>query len=515
MAELAKAKEEEEHRHKAELAELRAQHWQELEALTSQTPVHQPLPLSLPTAQEMSGPSWPLLPAVPAPPAVPQAVEATCPVPTGNTPQPPLLTRVPATASMVNFKTPAIAPMGGWLHPRPVPVVASAPLPPPIPTALSKSSSKFSVSTTPAIAVLDNPDSSSPSASEGEDEVMIVLPLPPSSRCTCARKPCIPSPTPSSEFHSSNAESDSPLAASSKCPHEPLPASVAKAPQTQQSQDAPSISRASSHRVNLKVAPPPEPEEKPKVASTTRGKSATPSKVKMKPCNNEEFVRLRGIVAPVPILDNAADLFSIPSKEDMGPLANKFPPCNLCLFQHKKCEKHRSQLDKLDQQHIHVSWTQVQGLELLTQMSIASHQALISEFAADIVAAQEYHSNDPDYWVNSGLVMTKYAAEKLFEAAHDVVEDRSELDPITTARRLYHAQGHILKYCSATHGKTPPFWATLPKPAMFMERHQMAQVNMGLDPLPADAPDYVAPGADLPHSMYTPSSAKGWGKRRV
>ncbi|KAF9440532.1 hypothetical protein P691DRAFT_782137 [Macrolepiota fuliginosa MF-IS2] len=114
-----------------------------------------------------------------------------------------------------------------------------------------------------------------------------------------------------------------------------------------------------------------------------------------------------------------------------------------------------------------------------------------------------YHSNNPDYWVNSGLVATKEDAWQLFKAACEVVEQpASGVDPSTAACCLYQAQGKVVHYCSTMHDEAPPFWAALPKPATFMDCHQKAQSLMGLAELPANAPNFIPPGQDLPASMY-------------
>ncbi|KAF9440339.1 hypothetical protein P691DRAFT_767899 [Macrolepiota fuliginosa MF-IS2] len=300
-------------------------------------------------------------------------------------------------------------------------------------------------------------------------------------------------------------------------------------------------------------------------ASVPKAKAAR--KLRAKVQNNEEFIRLCGIAAPAPVLSRAQHFFAVPSPEALGPLSSDSPPCASCLFQHQDCEKHWSQADELDRQKLavdppspeevskilhlpacltctkkgiphcscskpaplaqyqaealhtasissysslhtrmrslHVSWTQIQGQELLLQMAIISHHSQVSEFTADLIMAQRYHSNDPNYWVNSGLVVTKEDARKLFKAAHEVVEQpASGLDPTTTACRLYWAQGKFVCYCSAVHAEAPPFWAALPKPTTFMDCHQKAQSLMGLAVLPADAPDFVPSGQDLPPSMY-------------
>ncbi|KAF9440074.1 hypothetical protein P691DRAFT_783460 [Macrolepiota fuliginosa MF-IS2] len=177
----------------------------------------------------------------------------------------------------------------------------------------------------------------------------------------------------------------------------------------------------------------------------------------------------------VPVVVSIPEANSVPEAKPAckewakGPLSSESPPCATCLYQHQECMKHQSQTDELDHQkltvsppspekvsnilhlptcatctkkgiphclcskpvllaqyqaemlwtasissfsslhtqmhNIHVSWSQIQGQELLLQMAIVSHHS------------QAYHSNDPNCWVNSGLVVSREDVRQLFKAA--------------------------------------------------------------------------------------------------
>ncbi|KAF9440992.1 hypothetical protein P691DRAFT_766900 [Macrolepiota fuliginosa MF-IS2] len=442
-----------------------------------------------------------------------------------SVPPAPLVTGSPVPVASVSLldKSPSPSPV-----PEPIVEDSSSPLPVP------RFKRRRGVLSPPTDVVMVSPPPATPAPlffSEEEDE------------------PSPPPPSQPSLHKQSRVDAAHPMAA--------------KIPRSMELQD---VAAKAHKKVTLKL--PPLPTLVPTI-STVAPPSSLSVLERAKVRNNEEFVCLCGIAVPAPVLSGAQHLFAVPSPEVLGPLSSESPPCATCLYQHQECMKHQSQTNELDHQkltaappspeevsnilhlpacatctkkgiphcscskpvplaqyqaemlctasissfsslhtcmcNIHVSWSQIQGQELLLQMAITSHHSQVSEFAADLVVAQAYHSNDPNYWVNSGLVASREDAQQLFKAAHKVVEHpASGMDPTTATHRLYHAQGRVVCFCSTACDEAPPFWAALPKLATFMDHHQQAQSLMGLAKLPPDTPDYVPSGINLPALMYQP-----------
>jgi len=62
-------------------------------------------------------------------------------------------------------------------------------------------------------------------------------------------------------------------------------------------------------------------------------------------------------------------------------------------------------------------WSFVSYARGVYQFLVSQYQALVSEFAEELLAAECYYQGDPDFWVGSGLVVDSDAQIAIFEAA--------------------------------------------------------------------------------------------------
>jgi len=67
--------------------------------------------------------------------------------------------------------------------------------------------------------------------------------------------------------------------------------------------------------------------------------------------------------------------------------------------------------------NIAATWTSVTMAHQTVDATLSHYQAQVSEFAEELLVAQEYYKHDPDFWVNSGLVEHWEIEESVFEGA--------------------------------------------------------------------------------------------------
>ena len=62
-------------------------------------------------------------------------------------------------------------------------------------------------------------------------------------------------------------------------------------------------------------------------------------------------------------------------------------------------------------------WSSVSYARGVYQSLVSQYQALVSEFAEELLAAERYYQGDPDFWVGSSLVADADVQIAIFEAA--------------------------------------------------------------------------------------------------
>jgi len=63
-------------------------------------------------------------------------------------------------------------------------------------------------------------------------------------------------------------------------------------------------------------------------------------------------------------------------------------------------------------------WSSASYAREVYQSLISQYKALVSKFAKELLTAECYYREDPDFWVGSGLVTDADAQTAIFEATH-------------------------------------------------------------------------------------------------
>jgi len=77
------------------------------------------------------------------------------------------------------------------------------------------------------------------------------------------------------------------------------------------------------------------------------------------------------------------------------------------------------------------------------QSLISQYQALVSEFAEELLAAECYYQEDPDFWEGSGLVADANAQTAIFEAAHLAFSNFEGVSSSKAAKQLFESHQTI------------------------------------------------------------------------
>ena len=84
---------------------------------------------------------------------------------------------------------------------------------------------------------------------------------------------------------------------------------------------------------------------------------------------------------------------------------------------------------------------------------LSHYQAQVSEFAKDLLVAQEYYKHDPDFWVNSGLAEHQEIEKLVFEAAWAASSNFDRLSATKSAQQLYKVHSDLLSFLSLALAK--------------------------------------------------------------
>jgi len=84
-------------------------------------------------------------------------------------------------------------------------------------------------------------------------------------------------------------------------------------------------------------------------------------------------------------------------------------------------------------------WSSVSYARGVYQSLVSQYQALISEFAKELLTAERYYQGDPDFWVGSGLVADADAQIAIFEAAHLASSNFEGVSGPKAAKQLFES----------------------------------------------------------------------------
>jgi len=98
----------------------------------------------------------------------------------------------------------------------------------------------------------------------------------------------------------------------------------------------------------------------------------------------------------------------------------------------------------------------------------------VSEFAEELLVAQEYYKHDPDFWVHSGLVKHWEMEEFIFKAAQATSSNFNGLSATKSAQQLYEAHSNLLSLLSPALAKAG-FDGHLPEALRWRHMHAVSK----------------------------------------
>ena len=124
--------------------------------------------------------------------------------------------------------------------------------------------------------------------------------------------------------------------------------------------------------------------------------------------------------------------------------------------------------------NIAATWMSVTMARRTIDAALSHYQAQVSEFAEELLVAQEYYKHYPDFWVNSGLVEHREMEESVFEAAWATSSNFDRLSATESAQQLYEAHSDLLSLLSPALAKAG-FDAHLPEVLGWRYMHAVSE----------------------------------------
>ena len=88
-------------------------------------------------------------------------------------------------------------------------------------------------------------------------------------------------------------------------------------------------------------------------------------------------------------------------------------------------------------------WGSISYARGVYQSLVSQYQALVSEFAKELLAAECYYQRDPDFWVGSGLIVDSDAQIAIFEAARLASSNFNGVFGPEAAKQLFESHQKI------------------------------------------------------------------------
>ena len=88
-------------------------------------------------------------------------------------------------------------------------------------------------------------------------------------------------------------------------------------------------------------------------------------------------------------------------------------------------------------------WSSASYARGVYQSLVSQYQALVSEFAEELLTAECYYQGDPDFWVGSGLMADVDAQTTIFEAARLASSNFEGVSSPEAAKQLFESHQTI------------------------------------------------------------------------
>ncbi|KAJ3557875.1 hypothetical protein NP233_g11633 [Leucocoprinus birnbaumii] len=120
--------------------------------------------------------------------------------------------------------------------------------------------------------------------------------------------------------------------------------------------------------------------------------------------------------------------------------------------------------------HLMSDWDEVHQAKNTLDRALARYQYSVSEFAEELLIADEYFQSDPNFWTEIGLVSSSQAAEQMLDSAREALSVQEGASARDAAARLFalHATATIGLHDDLREG---PMAIPIPAPLDWHDRH--------------------------------------------
>ncbi|KAJ3569007.1 hypothetical protein NP233_g5336 [Leucocoprinus birnbaumii] len=120
------------------------------------------------------------------------------------------------------------------------------------------------------------------------------------------------------------------------------------------------------------------------------------------------------------------------------------------------------------------SWNIVEGAKNTYEAALQKYQHDVVEFATELAQAEDYFSFNPSYWVDSSLVPNLAAQEAVFAAVHKALGDEPDAKLQDAANDLFLAHQTFASNLAARYGAEKPVDFAQPTTLSYESRHKSA-----------------------------------------
>ena len=154
--------------------------------------------------------------------------------------------------------------------------------------------------------------------------------------------------------------------------------------------------------------------------------------------------------------------------------------------------------------NITAMWMSVTIAHHTVNATLSYYQVQVSEFAKELLMAQEYYKHDPNFWVHSGLVKHKKIEDAVFKATQVTSSNFNRLSTSETTQQLYKAHSDLLSLLSPALAKAG-FNRHLPEVLRWWYMHAVSEALQS--PLCSTSPEVI-----VKQKKITGSKGKGKSK---
>ncbi|KAJ3572576.1 hypothetical protein NP233_g2992 [Leucocoprinus birnbaumii] len=139
------------------------------------------------------------------------------------------------------------------------------------------------------------------------------------------------------------------------------------------------------------------------------------------------------------------------------------------------------------------SWNIVESAQTAYDLALQRYQHDVSEFAQELLQAEEFFSFNPKYWMESGLVETAASRDAVFDAARTVLTSGPNTSLQDSALDLFESHRSFVRNLAVGAGIQAPV-LPVPMPLTWEARHRAAVLSMPPEQSASDTQDSKGKG---------------------